>query len=65
VVESGGEQSNPLNRINLETMPTFKYEFIVNGKVDYTCYTQTQSDFYQNCLEFDGVDYIILKTSLY
>lgn len=46
-------------------MPSYKYEFIVNGKVDYTCYSKGSVDFYAFNLDMEGVDYEVNKTALF
>lgn len=43
-------------------MPTYKYEFIVNGKVDYTCFDMGSVRFYSFNLDMAGIDYEVVKT---
>lgn len=46
-------------------MPSYKYEFIINGEVDYTCYSQQQANFYAFNMDVEGLNYEIIKTKLY
>jgi len=45
-------------------MPSYRYEFVVNGKVDYTCYTEGGVRMYQCILDFGGIDYEVIRTSI-
>ena len=46
-------------------MPTYKFEIFVNGKLDYTCYTQGQARMYECQLDFEGIDYKTVRTALF
>ncbi len=43
-------------------MPSIKYEFMINGKVDYTCYSSGQVKFYSFNLDMEGIDYEVIET---
>lgn len=45
-------------------MPSYKYEFIIDGKVGYTCYSIGMVDFYSFQMDIEGVDYEVVKTSI-
>jgi hypothetical protein len=45
-------------------MPQYKYEVLVNGQVDYTCYSTSQLNMYKCILDFRGIDYEIVQTCL-
>ena len=44
--------------------PTYKYEFIANGKIDYTCFDKGSVRFYSFNLDMAGIDYEVVKTCL-
>lgn len=45
-------------------MPTYKHVFIVNGEIDYTCYSQGCVRFYKFNLDMQGIEYQVVRTSL-
>ena len=45
-------------------MPTYKYEFIINNKVDYTCYSMKEVIFYEKNFDEQGVSYKLVTTAL-
>jgi hypothetical protein len=45
-------------------MPPYKFEIYVNGQLDYTCYSQGQLNMYTCILDFEGIDYEVVKTDL-
>lgn len=45
-------------------MPTYKYEFIINGKVAYTCFNSGSVRIYEFNLDVQGIDYEVVKTCL-
>jgi len=45
-------------------MPTYKYEFIVNGKIDYTCFSKGCVRMYEFNLDMQGINYEVVKTCL-
>jgi len=46
-------------------MPAYKFEIFVNGKLDYTCYTQGQARMYERQLDFEGINYETVRTALF
>ena len=48
----------------LKIMPIYKYEFIVNGEIEYTCFSQGCVRMYEFNLDMYGVDYEVLRTCL-
>jgi len=45
-------------------MPPYKFEIYINGQLDYTCYSQFQLNMYTYALDFEGIDYEVVKTGL-
>ena len=49
----------------IKIMPTYKFEIFINGKLDYTCYTQGQARMYECQLDFEGINYETVRTALF
>ena len=45
-------------------MPSTKYEFMINGELEYACYSSGQVNFYSFNLDMEGIDYEIVETDL-
>ena len=45
-------------------MSPYKFEIFVNGQLDYTCYSQGQLNMYTCILDFEGIDYEVVKIGL-
>jgi hypothetical protein len=45
-------------------MPIYKYEFIVNGEIDYTCFSEGCVRMYEFNLDVQGVNYEVVRTCL-
>lgn len=45
-------------------MPPYKFEIFINGQLNYTCYSQGQLNMYACILDFEGIDYEVVKTGL-
>ncbi len=45
-------------------MPSNKYEFIVNGKVKFTCFSKYEVNIYTDLLDANNVKFELITTSL-
>ena len=45
-------------------MPPYKFEIFVIGQLNYICYSQGQLNMYTCILDFEGIDYEVVKTGL-